>query len=327
MVYFDGYLPALDEPMLFSRRPQPGWLAIDMRFGHVDIVHARCSADHKPEIAFCESFPKEGSEADTLARLRKELRLGRYRCTTLLKSEHYQMHQFEAPNVPPAEVKAAMRWRVKDALDYPIEAAIVEVLDIPVDRAALTQTHALYAISARTSTIETCIKPFTDAHVPLAAIDIPDLAQRNIAALFEADVRGVAMLVFEEGEGVLTFSSGGELYLVRRIEVAYSQLNDPNEATRQRHFERIALEVQRSLDHVDSQYHHVPIARLMLMPLPQEVGLQEFLAANLYIPVETIDLAQVLDLHEAPALADPAVQARYLATIGAALRNEEAVPS
>ena len=217
-----------------------------------------------------------------------------------------------------------MRWRVKDALDYPIEEAAVEVLDIPAARDGPVLNHAVYAVTARTSRIETWIEPFNEAHVALTAVDIPDLAQRNIAALFEPEGRGIAMLAFGENEGILTFTSGGELFLSRRIEISCAQLSDANEATRLRHYERVALEVQRSLDHVDSQYHYVPVAKLMLMPLPPEVGLKEFLTSNLYVPVETADLAAVVDLSEAPLLRDPALQARYFSTIGAALRTQEA---
>jgi MSHA biogenesis protein MshI len=242
----------------------------------------------------------------------------------LLKSQDYQVHQLDAPNVPAAELKTAVRWRVKDVIDYPLDAATVDVLDIPVDGNAPARNHSVYAITARNTVIEACVNLFNDAAVPLDAIDIPDLAQRNIAALFEPEGRGVAMLAFFEKEGMLTFTRGGELYLARRIEVSVSQITDTDAAQRNQAFERIALELQRSLDNFDRNYHYVPISKLLLAPLPQECGLLEYLAPNLSVPVESIDLSSVLDFPAIPDLKHPARQSQCFEAIGAALRDNAA---
>ncbi len=301
---------------------QPGWLALGLYPDRVDVVHVRRGSG-KPQIALCDTYRKEGSDSATLARLRKELKLDQYRCTTLLKTENYQVHQIDAPNVPAAEMKTAARWRVKDIIDYPLDAATVDVLDIPVDRNAPARNHSIYAVTTRNSVVEACIKPFSEAGLPLQAIDIPDLAQRNVAALFEPKDRGVAMLGFYEKEGILTFTSGGELYVARRIEISLAQLMEGNAERRTEYFERIALELQRSLDNFDRQYSYVPIAKLLLTPLPRDIGLQQYLAANIYVPVETVDLGAVLDYPAAPELRHPERQAQCLAMIGAALRDDE----
>ena len=52
-------------------------------------------------------------------------------------------------------------------------------------------------------------------------------------------------------------------------------------------------------------------------------GLDEYLSSNLYTPVETLDLANVLDLSRTPELADLAQQQRLFLAIGAALREGE----
>jgi len=302
---------------------QSGWLAVGLHADHIDLVHVKRTAGGRPEIALCDSYRKEGTDADALARLRKEAELDRFRCTTLLGSDEYQLHQLDAPNVPAAELKTAVRWRAKDAIDYPLEAATIEVLNIPSDREAPTRNPQVYAVAARNSVIETRVKPFNEAQVALAAIDIPDLAQRNIATLFETEGRGIAMLAFYPGVGLLTFSGGGELYLVRRIEITLPQLMDANDEQRHQYFERIALELQRSLDHFDRQYHYMPLAKLLLAPLPAEIGLQQYLAANLYVPVETADLSNVMDFPAVPELKHAERQAQCLLEIGAALRDEE----
>ena len=51
-------------------------------------------------------------------------------------------------------------------------------------------------------------------------------------------------------------------------------------------------------------------------------GLQEYLSANLYMPVEPLNLEAVLDISKVPALEQPAQQQRYFMALGAALRHE-----
>jgi MSHA biogenesis protein MshI len=274
----------------------------------------------------CESFREEGSPAATLARLRKELRLDNYQCTTLLRFADYQLHALDAPSVPGAELKNAVRWRVKDVIDYPVDSATVDVLEVPAAPGGTARGRNIYAVTARNDVIGRLVQPFNESRVPLDVIDIPTLSQRNIAALFEQQGRGIAMLAFYEECGELTFTGGGELYLTRRIDVPLAQLLEADEPGRKSLFERIALELQRSLDHFDRQYSYLPVVKLALSPLPKDIGLQEYLASTIYVPVETIDLATVMDFPDVPELKHPARQAQCLATIGAALRDEAAAP-
>jgi MSHA biogenesis protein MshI len=64
------------------------------------------------------------------------------------------------------------------------------------------------------------------------------------------------------------------------------------------------------------------VALLVLAP-SGAAGLEEYLASNLYTRVETLDLAQVLDLQATPELLEAACQQRFFVAIGAALRVEE----
>lgn len=301
---------------------QPGWLAVVMRHDRVDLAHVRRGAG-RPAVLICDSYAKEQSDAATLARLSKELRLERYRCTTLLERDEYQLHLVDAPNVPPAEMKAAVRWRVKDLIDYPVETAALDVLDIPVALDAPTSGHSIYAVVAPNTIVERRVEPFSASRLPLESVDIPELAQRNVATLFERDGAGVVTIAFYEDDSLLTFTRAGELYNSRRIDVSLPQLVESDEARRIVYFERIALEVQRSLDHLGRQYHYVPLAKVLVGPLPPALGLVDYLASIVSVPVEQMDLRDVLDIAAAPELRDVASQPRYLQAIGAALRDEE----
>jgi len=152
-------------------------------------------------------------------------------------------------------------------------------------------------------------------------IDIPAMAQRNIAALFEQDDRVLVLLVFDDDGGLLTFTSGGELYLARRIEIGVSQLRDANENLREQYRNRVELELQRSLDYFGRQFNRQPVSRI-LVGVPDDSGLVEFLASVSELSVEKLDLSQVMDISAVPALADSEFAANALPVLGAALRQE-----
>ena len=305
-----------------KKKQEPGWLAVLLHPDRIDLAHVRRDGG-MPRVTLCESFRKDGSEREALARLRKELHIERYRCTTLLNADEYQLHQVEAPAVPADELKTAVRWRVKDLIDYPIEAAAVDVLDIPVDAGGAGRTRSVYAVTAPGSAVTQRAQLFGDSAIPLEVIDLPELAQRNVGTLFEPENRGVGLLAFDNAGGLLTVTYRGELYAYRRIETPLSRLTDAPVEQRTQLLERIGLELQRTLDNVDRQYGFISLAKLLLASVPAEIGLAEYLAQNLYVPVEACDLAQVLDLSATPELREPLRQAQCLQVIGAALRDEQ----
>lgn len=179
----------------------------------------------------------------------------------------------------------------------------------------------MYAVTARNDVVQACIGRFEGAHIPLSAIDIPEMSQRNIAALFEQDERGLAMLHIGPEQALLTVNFRGELMLARRIEIGAEELGASSGASREEHFQRVLLELQRTLDHFDRQFAYAPIAKLLLAPQPGESGLLEFLAGNLDLPVEKAHLASVIAFG-ARAELEPVDEWRLFHLIGAALRHE-----
>lgn len=311
----------------FSRETKKqGWLTLSFHGDGVCAASVQRAPDAKPKVLAAVFHPCQPSHSpELLEKLGRELRAAQHHCGTLLAGGEYQLLSVEAPNVAQNELKTAVRWRLKDMLDFHIDDATIDVLDIPADKnAAAGRPHAMFAVAARNSLIESRQGLFDEGAISLSVIDIPEMAQRNIAALLEQEGRGLAMLSFDEDGGLLTISAGGELYLSRRIDVNLAQLLDPNPNSQHIYFDKITLELQRSLDHFDRQYHFVSVARLLLAPTGA-AGLHEFLAQNLYMPVEVLDLAEVFDLEAAPELAAVEAQQRFFLTLGAALRVEAVV--
>lgn len=305
------------------RRPQTdnNWVSVILLPGRIDIAEVRRRTDALPEVYGWESVAFDGPDLDALKRLRGRLR-GR-RCTTLLRHGQYQMLQIEAPKVPREERRDAVRWRIKEMVEFPVEVAGIDVLDIPAAQGG-GRGPQIYAVAASRAQLAARIHLFQDARIPLAAIDVPELAQRNVAALFEEENRGLALLSFDGDGGRLTFTYQGELYATRRIDIGAKDLTAPGGEAPGGVFERVLLDVQRSLDNFDRNYSFITLTRLLVAPIAGAQSLVDYLKGNLYQPVMLLDLAAGLDFGPVPALAAPEHRADTLLAIGAALREEGA---
>lgn len=305
-------------PNFLKPKIEPGWLSVAMREGRVDFVHLRREQGRKPRVLLADSVEKGADDEATLSALRKPMRLERYRCTAMLSHGQYQLIQTDAVAGTPDEARETVRWKLKDQVEFPVDTAAIDLLPIPSDG----RTPQVFAALSPESTIAPLVQAFQTAKVPLAAIDLPEISQRNLAALFEEKGRGQATLVFDDDEGLLTFTLNGELLVARHVELTARQLMTADDDRRGTLFERIALDVQRSLDNFDRLYSSVPLAHLLVAPIPGVDGFCSHLRANLTVPVVPLELSSVLDFGAVPALLDPLRQFQALRAIGAALREE-----
>lgn len=309
--------------LLKPKSHDAGWFAVGL--GEHGIYLAKIKfAGAMPCVVRCEYHETGTVSAAALEKLRRESDIGNHDVSTVLAPGEYQMLLVEAPNVPIDEMKTAVRWKIKDGLNYHIDDATVDMVRIPASKYGSGRPQSLYAIAAANGIVQERIRLFEEAKLGLDVIDIPEMAQRNIAALFERDDRALVLLAFDEYGGLMTFTAGGELYLSRRIEISVGQLLDANENLRQQYRDRVETELQRSLDYFDRQYNQLSVD-MVLVCVPDNTGLVEFLAAELDVKVQKLDLSQVMDISAVPALTDSEFVAHTLPTLGAALRQESRV--
>lgn len=222
----------------------------------------------------------------------------------------------EAPQVDPTELKAAVRWRIRELLDFHIDDAVIDVFDIPGQRDR-GRPKLMYVVAARMTTVKQHIGLLEQAGAQLEVIDIPELCQRNLTALLPEDQHGVAFLHLGHSDGLLTLTREGALYLARTVDFGVAQLKEDGE----RLVEALVLEVQRSLDYYESHFSLPPIGTLVLAPTEEPLPwVTSRLAASLGIPVRVLDLNAIF---ESRGTLPDALQARCLTAIGAALRREE----
>ncbi len=307
-----------------AARRKPGWLALIPQGGEITLAHVVRQRDSRPEVRLLDRFSIETNAVAAFQRLRSARSLKSYACTTLMPDGDYSLTQVDAPPVPREERKEALRWAIKEMVAYSVDNACIDVLDIPSAGLPQGRSAGVLVVSAAEQAVRSRVAPFEAAKVPLAAVDIPELAQRNVAALLEDENRGLAFLRLDESGMMLTLTFHGELIAVRRGEMNTQQLNSADTDERARVLERLVLEVQRSLDNFDRQYSHIPISKVVLACYPVVENLVNELIENIYVPVREMDLAPVMDFPSIPELRNPQAQARSLLAIGAALRADGA---
>ncbi len=289
------------------------------------LAHVERRGSHKPVVTDWVHRTLDLQSVADIKSLSEAYDLKARHCVAVLNRAEYQLMQVDAVRVPASEVRQAIRWGLKDMLEYPVVSATLDVLEIPADASNPSRPRYMMAVAARNETIRECIVRYIDeAAVGLEVIDIPETGQRAIAALLEQPNRGLALLSFNQDGGLLTFTSGGELYHARQIDVPVEQLQLPDEDRRAQVYERVALDLQRSLDNFERQFPYLAVNRMLVAPFAMRPGFVDFLKSYLYLQVETFDLADILDISAVPELSDPDEQARALYILGAALREDAA---
>lgn len=330
MGYCITFMQIMKIPFLsrkFNAKPPGAGIVVVIGNEGVHFAQAKFIAG-RPHVTAYGYFQIAGGRASAvtsaaLDKFRKSLKISDTHFSTLLAPGEYQLLQVDAPNVPDEELKAAVRWSIKDLLNFHIDDAVLDVLRIPAAAGVVERKKTVYVVVTSRNLVNKRKELLQHAHFNLRVIDIPEMAQRNIAALYEEPGRSLALLAFDESGALLTFTCDGELYMARRMEISAGQLLDANESLRQQAVDRLELEVQRSIDNFDRQFSHIPLRRL-LVSAPAQTGVVAVLAGSLDLPVELLDLGEVMHLDEVPGLANEEMRVYALHALGAALRREEA---
>ena len=220
----------------------------------------------RPALTRLDYQPWNGAEPEKLlTRLAGELGLKNTRCTTLLDTSDYSLLLTEAPEAPPEELRAALRWRIKDMIDFHVNDATLDVFDVPGERAP-GRPRSLYAVAARSSAIQKRVDLMDLVRHPSGRDRHPGDGATQSGRTIAAGRQGVAFLTFDAGRGLLTISRQGELYFSRVIEIGIDRLTGDGDRTGW--YDRIVLEVQRSLDYYESHFRQAPAVALALGPFP-----------------------------------------------------------
>ncbi len=276
--------------------------------GHAEVVTAW-------EFRLWNEFePRE----DLLRRLAEDYKLEKGHCVTFLEPSEYRLLLAERPDVPPEEIKEAVRWRIQEVVDFDVSEATVDVFPFPSHDGSADPKQT-YVIAAQNKAVKERVHFLEGAGAHLEVIDIPELALRNIAARLPRSDQGVALLCLTNVSVLLVLVKGNCLYMSRSLSIGLDEMTHAEK--RGVYLEQIILEVQRSLDYYVSHFKQSPIEHLFLGPLPDGFpGLNEFFSERLGIAVSFVDMLKLVGWQN---VITPVMEHKCFLTLGAALRDIE----
>lgn len=281
------------------------------------IAQIEAGAGGKPRLVHCRF--ETGSADRALTEAARALPSRALPAVSVLPSSSYHLQLLEAPDVPADELRSAVRWRIKDLIDFPIDEAVIDVFEMP-RHARGGPSRMLYAVAANASLVKQHVDSLEGAGIRLDAIDIPELGLRNVAGLLEREAEGVALLYLGQGSGILLLLRRGVLYLTRRIDTGRAAL-DRADGMRAQLIAGLALEVRRSLDYFESHYEQNALLAVHVSGLDRED--RDAFGAEVGLPLHDLDFSTFLD---ADCPVDDEIQRRCLPAVGAALRPDTIAP-
>ncbi len=209
--------------------------------------------------------------------------------TLVLPLDQYQVFQLERPEgIDESELGDALKWKLKDFLDFNPSDAVSDVFPFPED-ASRGRGSLVNVVAARKSLVSELVALVANCGLTLIAIDIAELALRNLIPPIDPDRRGAALVHMRERFGQMVVCKGETLYLSRRLDVTSDDLRDAS--SQENAVQSLALEMQRSLDYYESQLGQVPPAVIRLVARDNVLPLSSMLASYVAAGVETLDWA------------------------------------
>jgi MSHA biogenesis protein MshI len=307
---------------LFNKKKgKPGLIGLSLIDNELALAHIGIEAG-LPALLLCESFELASAQqaGKVLADKAQSFGLEQTLCNFVLAPSDYSLLLVEAPNVEPAELAAAAKWKIKDMIDKPLDQLAVTVFPIPGD-AYRSQRDMLYVVAADRNKIQQVVDMVTSAGLKLESIDIPELAMRNLTMLFSDDSAGLATMDLRHDGSLLNLSKNGSIYLTRHLSTQVGdEILGSHEWESVR--DRLVLEIQRSLDYYESQMGQGHINRVLVAPRKQDSdALRAELDQAMGIKVEVMNLQGRLASN---VELSPELQRSCLMAIGGALRSEAA---
>lgn len=253
-----------------------------------------------------------------LPRQIEEMGLQGGRCNALLTPRDYNLYLVEAPAVEDDEMRAAVRWKIKDLIDMPVDEAVIDIFPAPED-AFLGRNKMLYVVAAVKSKVENLIELCSQSDLELESIDIPEMAMRNVTQNFASSENSQGVISLKTNGSSMNIMRDGNLYLARKIN---TQMGPDVMAGRdwESQRDRLVLEIQRSLDYYESQMGQNPVSKILLAPRVQDTHeLVASLSEVLAVSVSPLDFASQIESSD-----DISNETKHscMFSIGAALRAD-----
>lgn len=298
------------------------------------LVAMDCTGE-KTTVQWCEmqSIGPEGPR-ETFLSLLNERKIKQATCIAVLPTNRYDVFIEEmVANIPREEQTDALRWNVIERLDYPSSDALIDSFEQPSPPRSGSKQMA-YVIATHKENVQANVNAFYHrGKSRIEAIDIHELALRNIAALLPEDKDGVALLHLKSQSGLLIITHDKTLYLARKIEIGLDQIfdyinnnkGDGDVEQILKHctlLDEICNQVQSTLDYYLSRFMPNTIERLYLAPLEQPLEpLRAAISDRLAVRVKNINMEEIFDFVD--PVPDESILGKLLPALGVGLSHKK----
>jgi len=268
------------------------------------------------------------------------------------------------PKMPKEELKEAVKWEAKKITPIPIEEMVLDFLIVGEQEDREVKRLELVVVAAERSSVLGQYNDLKRLGLNVAAVDVNPLALLNAVRLnYTADLDdNVVFVDIGAGKTDINITKRGVLRFTRNVQIGGEEITkaigqelhvgrDEAEAMKKQHgilpagsgaevsgadghlkdviqreVDRIVLETQRSIDYYRAQFREGTVKKVILMGgTPLLPGFQDYFSSYFEARVEIDDPFAEIDCDE-PSFAELRMMApRFSASVGLALRREEAL--
>lgn len=270
-----------------------------------------------PAVLHCEFITCSSSQhGDVLSKLSKEHSLDIHQCNFVLQPNQYQIVPVEKLEVADDELASALKWRVKDLIDYHIDNTVIDILSLSKN---VSNSNTVEVVATEESTISHIVNLLRSANINISSIDIADLAARNIGFHCNPELGSYALLNLWNEDSHINVYLNNDLYLSRSSSIGLTTLEHVSEddIASLTILDTLALELQRTYDYYESHSRQAPIGELFILKnTVSNSDFAELIKQRTGVNTETIDISALT------SNTDTLIDNKCLMALGGALRNE-----
>jgi len=278
---------------------------------------------HTPKsvnLELCQFYPCSVKEqVETLSELVRAHKLGSIPCNFVLQPEEYQLLQVDTPEVPKQELTAALRWQIKDLIDFHIDDAAIEHISLPDQ--GTSGKNQLLVIASRSSVIQSHVDTFQAANCHLSTIDIAIQAARNIIAKVSTAETSIGVLNLWNDSSKISVLLNQDIYINRSSSIGLESLSfvSEDDYNSQSILDSLALELQRTFDYYESHARQASLTHLFILSNGPEIkNIDQLLQQRIGINCFNINVLDAVTVNES---VKNTMDNRCTSAIGGALRS------
>ena len=297
-----------------SKKNHLGILGVELLEDGLLTVNVSMSKDKRPVLISEEFTPC--TRENLYGELTDVIKKNKFKaCSLTMAHSFYQLMLLDAPEVKDDELASAMKWKVAEMTNQPVDSIVVDAFRLPKD-AYRGRMNMAYAAVIRRDVIADVVAAVDVSGGQLLSIGINELSLAELFTWLPAfDDVSLASIKLDHTGGLMSLVENANVYLCRSLDGHYSAKEiDEGFLKNVENIDRLALDIQRSLDYYESQLGKDGI-ELGFIFVDGEAGLALTELLNERLPIPLIPF----QAHELFEEINGECQAHHGPAIGAAL--------